>query len=599
MGDKKKTTDSSELPDAPVEEQPAAPELAGISEVVADQEVESDEAPANTTPGSEDNPELADEKEAASSESEEPLDTQAQDEPQAVVAEEPIVEAGATGPIASIPATHISVSANTHSKRRSKNKKKLAKAVKVPKATQQAPVVKKWWQPVLIAIGLVLTMLIFVVGGFSQMYKGKVLPNVSVAGVDSGAKNPEELKAQLTEQLNEFKVTIGSGDSKLTPSLKEIGYDVDIDKTVEDAVVAKRGDALSRFTFWKKENVPARITVNDTLLSQYLESKLPKLTQPGKDARLEFNQATQKFEVTKHSDGKGPDAIPITEALVRSSENLSGVSVTVTTTKKPARITREKLESLIEPANAVVARTIVLQGTAGTYQALPSDIAAWITPTPQKDGSVKLIVDSAKVQSYVGSIGQLVSSAPQDKKVIKDKKTGKEMVLQQGRDGTELSGAEELAKQITQAVIEKQDITLDMSIKTARYKTVNMKGYDKWIEVDLSEQRTTAYEGATPIKNFLIASGMAGYETPVGEYAIWLRVRSQTMQGGSKADGSYYNLPNVEWVSYFYQDYALHGAYWRKVFGAPASHGCVNMTNADAQWVYNWAPVGTKVIVHS
>ncbi len=596
MGDKKKTTDSSELP---VEEQLADAEVAETSEVAVNQEVEKVEEPVNTTPESEDAPKVANENEAVSSELEEPLDTQTQDESQADVAEEPVVESGATGPIASIPATHISVSANTHSKRRSKSKKKLAKVVKPPKATKQTPVVKKWWQPALIATGLVLTLLIFVVGGFSQMYKGKVLPNVSVAGVGSGAKNPEELKAQLTQQLNEFKVTLESGDKKLTPSLKEIGYEVDIDKTVENAVAAKRGDALSRFTFWRKENVPAQITINNTLLSQYLESKLPKLTQPGKDARLEFNQATQKFEITKHSDGKGPDSTPIQEALAGSSENLSNVSVRVTTTKKPARITREKLEPLIEPANTVITRTIVLQGTAGTYQALPSDIAAWITPTPQKDGSVKLIVDSAKVQSYVGSIGQLVSSAPQDKKVIKDKKTGKEMVLQQGRDGTELSGAEDLAKQITQAVIEKQDITLDMSIKTAKFKTVNMKGYDKWIEVDLSEQRTTAYEGATPVKNFLIASGMAGYETPVGEYAIWLRVRVQTMQGGSKADGSYYNLPNVEWVSYFYQDYALHGAYWRKVFGAPASHGCVNMTNADAQWVYNWAPVGTKVIVHS
>ena len=137
-----------------------------------------------------------------------------------------------------------------------------------------------------------------------------------------------------------------------------------------------------------------------------------------------------------------------------------------------------------------------------------------------------------------------------------------------------------------------------MNIKTAEFKTVNLSAYDKWIEVDLSEQRTTAYEKATPIKNFLIASGMRGHETVTGEFAIWLKVRSQTMQGGSKADGSYYNLPNVEWVSYFYQDYALHGAYWRKVFGVPGSHGCVNMTNDDAQWLYNWAPLGTKVIVH-
>jgi lipoprotein-anchoring transpeptidase ErfK/SrfK len=28
------------------------------------------------------------------------------------------------------------------------------------------------------------------------------------------------------------------------------------------------------------------------------------------------------------------------------------------------------------------------------------------------------------------------------------------------------------------------------------------------------------------------------------------------------------------------------------------SHGCVNMRNADAQWLYYWAPYGTLVNVH-
>ena len=126
-----------------------------------------------------------------------------------------------------------------------------------------------------------------------------------------------------------------------------------------------------------------------------------------------------------------------------------------------------------------------------------------------------------------------------------------------------------------------------------------MSSYDKWIEIDLSEQRTTAYEKATPIKNYLIASGMKGHETVQGEFAIWHKTKSQTMSGGSKADGSYYNIDNVQWVSYFFEDYALHGAWWRKQFGYPASHGCINMTNADAQWIFEWAPMGTKVIVHA
>jgi lipoprotein-anchoring transpeptidase ErfK/SrfK len=49
---------------------------------------------------------------------------------------------------------------------------------------------------------------------------------------------------------------------------------------------------------------------------------------------------------------------------------------------------------------------------------------------------------------------------------------------------------------------------------------------------------------------------------------------------------------------YFYEDYALHGAYWHNNFGTPMSHGCVNMNVADAGWIFDWAPVGTLVNVH-
>lgn len=483
---------------------------------------------------------------------------------------------------------HTSVSADTHSKAR------------VNKATQKSegPQKRTWWQAALIATGLVLTLLIFVAGAFSQLYKGKALPSVTVAGMDAGGKSQEELQIQLDNQVKTFKVTLKTSKKTLTPSLKAIGLSIDSKKTIEDALNAKRAGLLSRFMFWQKQNVPAEVTVNNTILAQYLDKNLPGLTNAGQDARLEYSLELGAFTITSEKNGAGPDAIAVKDDLLETASSLENTTIKVNTKDKPAKITYAKLEKLLPSANTVIQSTVLLEGSAGTFQAQPADIAAWITPTPQKDGSVKLVIEQGKVQSYVESIGQQVSATPQDKKVIKDKKTGKVVVLQEGRDGTELADAAGLAAQITAAVRNAQDVTLQMNIKTAKAKTINLKGYDKWIEVDLTKQTTTAYEGATPLRTFVIASGLPGYETPTGEYAIWLKVRSQTMTGGSKADGSYYNIPNVEWVSYFYQDYALHGAWWRKVFGAPASHGCVNMTNADAQWVYNWAPVGTKVIVH-
>lgn len=111
----------------------------------------------------------------------------------------------------------------------------------------------------------------------------------------------------------------------------------------------------------------------------------------------------------------------------------------------------------------------------------------------------------------------------------------------------------------------------------------------KWISVDLDHQRAFAWEGDRLIKSFLISSGKARTPTVTGVFRIWGKIAAQTMEGGSRAAGDYYNLPNVQWVQYFYQDYSFHGAYWHNKFGTPMSHGCVNMTNADAKWLYDWA----------
>lgn len=114
----------------------------------------------------------------------------------------------------------------------------------------------------------------------------------------------------------------------------------------------------------------------------------------------------------------------------------------------------------------------------------------------------------------------------------------------------------------------------------------------KWIEIDLSGQRLIAHQGNTVVLSVRVSTGLPRTPTPVGTFRIRTKIRSQTMSGPG------YRLPNVQWVQYFVGSYALHGTYWHRNFGHPMSHGCVNLTNKDARFLYNWAPYGTPVVVH-
>lgn len=143
---------------------------------------------------------------------------------------------------------------------------------------------------------------------------------------------------------------------------------------------------------------------------------------------------------------------------------------------------------------------------------------------------------------------------------------------------------------------------------TALPTSVSEQREEKWIDVDLTNQWLTAYEGDTPVFEASVSTGLARTPTLVGEYRIYWKLTASDMVGPG------YNLPAVPYTMYFYGGYALHGTYWHNNFGQPMSHGCVNLRTEDAEWLFNWAdpPVpagrnhvrssranpGTLVVIH-
>jgi lipoprotein-anchoring transpeptidase ErfK/SrfK len=115
---------------------------------------------------------------------------------------------------------------------------------------------------------------------------------------------------------------------------------------------------------------------------------------------------------------------------------------------------------------------------------------------------------------------------------------------------------------------------------------------ERWIDVDLSQQRTYAFEGNQLVRTFVVSTGTWAHPTVTGVFHIYVKYRSTLMVGPG------YYLPNVPYTMYFYKGYGLHGTYWHHNFGTPMSHGCVNLKTPDAAWLFQWASVGTTVNVH-
>lgn len=121
----------------------------------------------------------------------------------------------------------------------------------------------------------------------------------------------------------------------------------------------------------------------------------------------------------------------------------------------------------------------------------------------------------------------------------------------------------------------------------------------KKIIIDRSERKLYAYDGEDLFMEAYVSTGLDDSPTPRGNFYIYEKTPSRYMQGPLPGiSEQYYDLPGVPWTMYFtYQGGAIHGAYWHENFGSQWSHGCVNLAPADSEKLYEWADLGTPVVV--
>jgi lipoprotein-anchoring transpeptidase ErfK/SrfK len=173
---------------------------------------------------------------------------------------------------------------------------------------------------------------------------------------------------------------------------------------------------------------------------------------------------------------------------------------------------------------------------------------------------------------------------PEEGDVAQD--TGTDILLEEATPAAEV---------MDNTVVETAEI-VEAPVESYGLRPYGVGPAERWIDVNLNTQTLIAYEGDTPVFNSLISSGMWDTPTVTGQFRTNMKYESQDMNGYLL--GYDYYLEDVPYVMYFFEDYAIHGAYWHNSFGTPMSHGCVNMNPVDAGWLYNWAPLGTSVNVH-
>ena len=474
-------------------------------------------------------------------------------------------------------------------------KKRTASAHKLVK-TQRGKIVRKSHRTVLVAVGL-MVLLAALFWLFMWFYADRALPGVAVGSVMVSNEQPGTIRAAIARQASELKVIFDDNGTKTIVPAKDLGVVVDTEATLQNVLQARRDGNVA---IWQTVTVPLVLANDPGVLIEYAQKHFPNVFADAKDPQIVYDDAAGAFTVEPGAPGKGLDIKSFERALPDLARHPGNFTLKLTSMTVQPLLDQSKLEAVKDEANKRIAQKIAftLNGDV-IYTASKAEIASWMHFMPDTTkGTANILTDKSQVQQFLtDTVGPTVAAPPVDRKVVVDSTTGSQTVIQQGKAGSELQDSDSLADQVVAATNGDRSLTRAVSVTSAPFKTVTMTDAGKWIEVDLSKERLTLWVGNTQVMSTLISSGMAATPTEVGEFAIYEKHPVMTMTGTIL--GEYYYIPNIKWVSFFDGGEAFHGTYWHHNFGHPMSHGCINMTEADAKTLYDFAPIGTKVIVHT
>jgi lipoprotein-anchoring transpeptidase ErfK/SrfK len=247
-------------------------------------------------------------------------------------------------------------------------------------------------------------------------------------------------------------------------------------------------------------------------------------------------------------------------------------------------------------------QTATLSISNQTVAISASTIRGWLQITPNAAKTQDSIyVNPASISSSVIQLANSFVTAPVNQVSVNhsDGITPSGIILS-GQDGTQLINQSSLttqAQQLAPNVLGGKGLQFSASLGAVPYQSVTPAAFSKLIEVDVTTKRLYAYQDGQLVNTYLVTAGAPATPTPLGEFHIWEKVTNQTMVGPG------YVQPNVPWINYFdHSGDAIHGNYWRptSVFGnVNTSHGCVGVQVPEAEWIYDWAPLGTTIIIHS
>ncbi len=426
-------------------------------------------------------------------------------------------------------------------------------------------------------------------------FNGKIVAGVSVGHVAIGGLTLDQARSRLNTAQSQLSPSFVVGSKRYQPTLGDIGAHYDTAALVDQAYHVGR-DRIAPHP--QTRDLSLNPVLDQNRLASYLDPILKLGTAPV-DARLEIHKGI--IQVIPDTPGFSINKVVLEKALRNNLTSFQLSEPIITPLVLAASVRTNDLGPAQSEAQALIATAIVLTDGTATINPSASDIANWLEFVSDKEsGKTVARINSKKVFDYVAVLARQLDHAAVTRKItVADGVTTVETEGVNG-DGIDRDALAATLSKLTAG----QPITFAITHHPVPFQTSTTNligiGSGRYIEINLTIQHLWVWENHAVIYESPLTSGAVGVGlgTVTGMFQIYSKKTDTHLVGRD------YSVPVKYWMP-FYLGYGLHDAVWRQgVFGGQdyiynGSHGCVNLPDATAAWIYGWADVGTTVYVHN
>jgi vancomycin resistance protein YoaR len=256
---------------------------------------------------------------------------------------------------------------------------------------------------------------------FDRVYEGRILPGVTVGGIDLSGMTPHEATDRLGQAFGSFsegRAVLTSGKLEMTIDYADVDRRPDLDGMVAEAMaIGRSGTTVDRIildarTAIRGVDIQPRVLFNDARLARLIQTHAARLTVNPRDAAV--TPTKKGFAVVEGVPGRTADRLQPTQLLTAALGRVDApneIKVELQPATIEPEVTTAEATDALAAANRMALDVAIAQGKE-SWTIPAATVRTWLSFHKSPAGVYQPVVDSAAVNTALAAIAKKVAQTP-------------------------------------------------------------------------------------------------------------------------------------------------------------------------------------------